>query len=176
MKLFVLVASMAVPVLAYGQSTMSCPMHEQHQTASDQHAAGVDARGDHAMGFSHEKSAHHFHLLPDGGTIEVVADDAKDAATRDEIRMHLSHIAKMFIDGDFQVPMFIHDTTPPGVPMMMSKRSAITYAFEPTTNGGQVRIASADPEAVKAIHEFLAFQIDDHRTGDSKVIAPPAHE
>ena len=71
-------------------------MHEQHQQASDQHAAGVDTRGDNAMGFSHDKSAHHFHLLPDGGTIEVVADDANDAATRDEIRMHLSHIAKMF--------------------------------------------------------------------------------
>jgi hypothetical protein len=29
---------------------------------------------------------------------------------------------------------------------------------------------------VNAIHEFLAFQIDDHRTGDSKVVASPAHE
>jgi hypothetical protein len=151
-------------------------MHEQHQKASDQHAASVDARGDHAMGFSHEKSAHHFHLLPDGGTIEVVADDTKDAETRDEIRMHLSHIAGMFTDGDFQIPMFIHDTVPPGVPVMRAKRSAITYSFEPTTNGGQVRIASADPDAVQAIHEFLAFQIDDHRTGEAKVIAPAAHE
>jgi hypothetical protein len=151
-------------------------MHEQHQQTSDQHAAGVDARGDHAMGFSHGNSAHHFHLLPDGGTIEVVADDASDATTRDEIRMHLSHIAKMFTDGDFQVPMFIHDTVPPGVTVMKSKRSAITYAFEPTRNGGQVRIASADPDAVRAIHEFLTFQIDDHRTGDPEVIAAPAHE
>jgi len=151
-------------------------MHEQHLQASDRHAAGVDARGDHAMGFSHEHSAHHFHLLPDGGTIEVVASNANDAATRDEIRMHLSHIAKMFTDGDFQVPMFIHDKVPPGVPVMKSKRSAIIYAFEPTTNGGQVHISSADPDAVKAIHEFLAFQIDDHRTGDSKVIASPAYE
>jgi hypothetical protein len=90
MKILVLVASMAIPVLAYGQSAMSCPMHEPHQQATDQHTAGVDTRGDHTMGFSHDKSAHHFHLLPDGGTIEVVADDANDAATRDEIRMHLS--------------------------------------------------------------------------------------
>ena len=151
-------------------------MLAQHQEAADPHAGGVDARGDHAMGFSHDKSAHHFHLLPDGGTIEVGADDASDATTRDEITMHLSHIAKMFTDGDFQVPMFIHDTVPPGVPVMKAKRSAITYAFEPTRNGGQVRIASADPDAVRAIHEFLTFQIDDHRTGDPEVIAAPAHE
>lgn len=168
--------SMAVPVLAYGQSAVSCPMHEQHQQASDPHAAGVDARGDQAMGFSHEKSAHHFHLLPDGGTIEVVVDDPNDAITRDEIRMHLSHIAKMLADGDFQLPMFIHDTVPPGVPVLIAKRGAIAYAFEATTDGGQVHIASFDADAVKAIHEFLAFQIDDHRTGDSRVIAPPAHK
>jgi hypothetical protein len=128
------------------------------------------------MGFSHENSAQHFRLVPDSGTIEVIADDANDVATRDDIRMHLSHIAKMFTDGDFQLPLFIHATVPPGVPVMKTKRGAITYAFEPTTNGGQVRIASADPEAVKAIHEFLFFQIEDHRTGDSKVIAPPSHE
>jgi hypothetical protein len=172
----VLVASMAIPALVFGQSVPSCTMHEQHQQTSDQHAAGVDARGDHAMGFSHENSAHHFHLLADGGTIEVVANDANDTATRDEIRMHLSHIAKMFTVGDFQVPMFIHETVPPGVPVMESKRRTITYVFEPTPNGGQVRIVSVDTDAVKAIHEFLAFQIDDHRTGDSKVVAPPAHE
>ena len=72
--------------------------------------------------------------------------------------------------------MFIHDAVPPGVSVMKSKHGEISYVFEPATNGGQVHIVSANPAAVKAIHEFLAFQIDDHRTGDSKVIAPPAHE
>jgi hypothetical protein len=176
MKLFVFAVSLAVPLLAHGQSAMSCPMHEQHEQSSDQHAADVETRGDHAMGFSHEKSAHHFYLLANGGTIEVVARDANDAATRDEIRMHLSHIAGMFSDGDFQVPMFIHDTVPPGVPVMKSKRGTISYVFAATPNGGQVRIASADPDAVKAIHEFLSFQIEDHRTGDSKSVVPSARE
>jgi hypothetical protein len=88
----------------------------------------------------------------------------------------MSHIAKMLTVGDFQVPMFIHETVPPSVLVMESKRRAITYVYEPTPNGGQARIASTDTDAVKAIHEFLAFQVDDHRTGDSKVVAPPAHE
>ena len=56
------------------------------------------------MGFSHEKSAHHFQLLSDGGAIEVVANEPDDSATRDEIRAHLSHIAQMFTEGDFQCP------------------------------------------------------------------------
>jgi len=172
MKILVLAASLALPALACGQSATSCPMHKQ-QGVSDDHAMGVDTRGDHAMGFSHEASAHHFLLLTDGGAIEVGAKDQDDKVTRDEIRMHLSHIAQMFTDGNFQVPMFIHDTLPPGVPVMESKRSAITYTFEQTPTGGRVRIATADKDALEAIHLFLSFQIDDHRTGDSKAVESP---
>jgi hypothetical protein len=137
---------------------------------SDDHAGGVDARGDHAMGFSHRASAHHFQLYPNGGAIEVDADDKDDQVTRDEIRVHLSHIAQMFTEGDFEVPMFIHDKEPPGVPVMESKRGAISYTFEPTPTGGLVRIETVDKDALEAVHQFLAFQIDDHRTGDSKTV------
>jgi hypothetical protein len=170
MKMLVLAASLALPVLAFGQTPTACPMHKQ--VTSDDHAAGVDARGDHAMGFSHEKSVHHFRLFSDGGAIEVVTNDPDDISTRDEIRGHLSHIARMFTEGDFQLPMVIHDKVPPGVPVMKSKRTAISYTFEPTPTGGRVRIATPDKDALEAIHQFLAFQIDDHRTGDSKAIEP----
>jgi hypothetical protein len=57
--------------------------------------------------------------------------------------------------------------SPPGVPVMKEKHAAINYTFQPTGRGGQVRIVTHDPEALKAIHEFLAFQIRDHRTDDS---------
>jgi hypothetical protein len=86
--------------------------------------------------------------------------------TRDEIRTHLSHIVQMFMNGNFQVPMFIHDIVPPGVPVMKSKRASITYVLEPMPTGGRLRITTTDTEALKAIHQFLTFQIDDHRTGD----------
>lgn len=172
MKMLVLTVSLALPVVACGQSATSCPMHKT-PAASDDHSAGVDMRGDRAMGFSHEKSAHHFRLFPDGGEIEITATEPDDNATRDEIRTHLSHIAKMFTDGNFEVPMFIHDTVPPGVLVMESKRPAISYVFEPTPAGGQVRIVTSDKDALEAIHHFLAFQIDDHKTGDSSVVSTP---
>jgi hypothetical protein len=134
------------------------------------HAGDVDSRGDHAMGFSHEKTAHHFTLLPDGGIIAVEADSKTDAASRDQIRMHLTHIVEMFAANDFDVPMFIHDKVPPGVPVMKQKQKAISYVFEPTASGGRVRITTRDAEAVKAVHEFLRFQIEDHRTGDAMTV------
>lgn len=145
----------------------SCPMHEQHVAASAQHRAEVEKHGDEAMGFPHDKTTHHFLLLSDGGAIDVTANDSQDSANTQAIRSHLARIFTMFANGDFSTPMFVHSQTPPGVPVMRQKRSAISYAFEELPAGGRVRIKSSDQEAIKAIHEFLRFQIADHHTGDS---------
>lgn len=88
-------------------------------------------RGEKGMGFSQQTTTHHFRLLADGGAIEIGANDPKDTSTRDQIRQHLSHVAKMFSDGNFEIPMFIHDKTPPGVPTMTELRDQIHYDFEP---------------------------------------------
>jgi hypothetical protein len=50
----------------------------------------------------------------------------------------------------------------------------IEWKFEETPNGGRVRITTKDTEALAAIHEFLRFQIEDHRTGDSTGISDGA--
>ena len=150
-----------------------CPMmaatttQDTNQPAAHaQHHAGVNERGDHAMGFSHTKTAHHFRLIRDGGVIDVSANDEKDAASRDQIRMHLAHIAELFKQGDFSKPMFTHGNVPPGVPAMTSLKAEIEYAYAETERGGRVQITTRNPEALKAIHEFLRFQIKDHETGD----------
>ena len=135
------------------------------QTPEQQHCAMMK-RGDAGMGFSHEKTTHHFVLLKDGGAIQVSANDPKDEASRDHIRMHLSHVAEMFSAGNFNVPMFIHDTTPPGVPTMTKLHSEIHYQYQQTDSGAKIMIETANPKALQAVHEFLRFQIDEHQTGD----------
>lgn len=132
------------------------------------HHDAVDKRGDHVMGFSHEKTTHHFRLYKDGGAIEVAANDPKDTDSRDQIQMHLGHIAKMFAAGDFNAPMLIHDRVPPGVPALQRLKAEVKYEFQKTERGGMVRITTSNPEALSAVHEFLRFQIDDHQTGDPK--------
>ena len=163
MKIALLVCVALASLTIHAQDS---PQGPPRQESPDQHAAGVDMRGDHAMGFSHENTKHHFEQLSDGGIIEVDANDESDVTTRDQIREHLKHIAAMFSANDFDIPMFIHDTIPPGVPEMKQKRGEITYTYLPTQRGAMVRIVTHDPEALKAVHEFLAFQIKDHRTGD----------
>jgi len=50
----------------------------------------------------------------------------------------------------------------PGTGVMAARRSAITYDEIDRPRGGEVRIKSVDPGAVAAIHEFLAFQRQQH--------------
>ena len=119
------------------------------------------------MGFSQEKTTHHFLLYKDGGAIDVAANDPKDTDSRDEIRQHLSHIATMFSEGNFDTPMFIHGTTPPGVRTMKQLHDQIHYEYGETNGGARVRIRTANAQALAAIHSFLRFQIADHQTGDS---------
>ena len=143
------------------------------QESKSCHGTAVDERGDHVMGFDHEKTAHHFRLTPSGGAIEVSANDAADTASRDAIRSHLAHIAKKFSEGDFEAPMLIHDRVAPGVPVLEKKKDRISWTYENTDAGGRIVIATADAEGLSAIHDFLRFQIEDHRTGDSTDVTGP---
>ena len=127
----------------------------------------MNKRGDHVMGFDHMKTTHHFLLQEQGGSIEVTANSADDVESSKQIRMHLKHIAMMFAEGNFKAPMLIHDQTPPGVPVMQKLKAEITYNFEEIDRGAAVRISTKDPKALKAIHDFLRFQIKEHKTGDS---------
>lgn len=155
---------------AVAQDMQDCPMHKQHAAA--QHQAEVEKHGDQAMGFPHDKTTHHFRLYSDGGAITVTANDSKDSGNMTAIRSHLTHIVAMFSSGDFSTPMFVHDQVPPGVPVMKEKRAVISYTLEPTPNGASVRIKTTDEEALKAVHEFLRFQIEDHKTGDTTGVTP----
>jgi hypothetical protein len=154
---------LALPLMA--QTTTPSPA-----AADAQRAAEVDQRGDEGMGFSHTMTRHHFHLLPDGGSIEVESDSSEDNASKEAIRRHMLRIAGMFAQGDFSLPMFIHDTVPSGVEVMKRLKDRIAYTAENTAKGVQVRIFTVSPEALEAVHEFLRFQIKDHRTNDPLAI------
>src|ERR1700733_317065 len=123
------------------QDMQSCPMHKEHMK-EQQHQAEVEKHGDEAMGFPHDKTAHHFRLLPDGGAIEVTVNDAKDAGNIQAIRSHLTHIATMFSNGDFSIPMFVHSRVPAGTTEMKERRAEISYTLEQLPTGGRVRIVT----------------------------------
>ena len=148
-------------------NSKDCPMHEQHQASMPGHAdQDMNRRGEQGMGFSQQKTTHHFFLSKDGGVIQVTANAGDDKVSVEQIRRHFDHISRAFQSGDFNIPMFVHDQTPPGVPAMIKLKDTIRYKYEQIESGARVLISSDNAEAVDAVHQFLRFQITEHKTGD----------
>jgi hypothetical protein len=78
----------------------------------------------------------------------------------------------MFSEGNFSAPMLIHEQNPPGADIMKQLKGKIKYEYAETKQGALIRIATDDAEALKAIHEFLRFQITEHMTGDPLELDP----
>ena len=127
-------------------------------------------RGAQAMGFDQERTVHHFLLYEDGGAIDVAVKEASDHANLHAVRQHLQQIAGLFKAGDFGKPALTHAQQVPGTVDMTRLKDRITYQYEETPAGGRVRIVTRDADALSAVHAFLHFQIEDHRTGDPGVV------
>jgi hypothetical protein len=131
--------------------------------SADSAFALVQARGHTAMGVDQYTSSHQFESLPDGGRISLQRGP-RDSAGVAQIRSHLRGIAEAFERGDFALPGFVHNREVPGTAVMNAHRSRITYTADTLPGGGDVRLQTSDSSAIAAIHEFLAFQRQDHRS------------
>lgn len=116
---------------------------------------------------SHETTRHSFRLFADGGAIELRATDSKDQATIEVVRAHLHEIAAQFVKNDFSTPAFVHGRTPASVAAMQRLHDAITFRYESVDRGGRIRMKTANAEALVAVHDFLKFQVVEHRTDNT---------
>jgi hypothetical protein len=145
-------------------STMPKGMsHEEHLKQMEKDAT-LKKRGADAMGFNQDATTHDFRLDPSGGSIAVTVKNGADTATLAQIRSHLKSIADGFARGDFGKPIETHAEVPPGVPVMQKYAKVISYRYEELPHGGIVHIRSTEPRAVRGIHDFLRYQIAEHRT------------
>ena len=117
------------------------------------------------MGVDQYTSAHVFEPRPTGGRI-VLRRNGPDSAGEATIRAHMAEIAAAFGKGDFAIPGAVHAMNDvPGTAEMRRLRGEISYVARDLPGGGEVRITARSAAAVKAVHEFLAFQRADHRAG-----------
>ena len=158
---------MRIPVLA----ALALLVSASATAGAGQDHASQDGRGAMVMGFDQNRTSHHFLLFADGGAIDISANDPSDAKNRDAIRSHLPHIAMMFGSGNFDAPMLVHNSASvPGAKVMAERKDRLRYQYVETPNGGRVNIVTTDPKALDAVHAFLKYQIDEHKTGDSKAV------
>ena len=140
----------------------ACARDSAPNASEDSSFAALQSRGHEAMGVDQYTSQHRFEPLPDGGRIELQRDTT-DRAGIATIRAHMRDIASRFAQGDFSIPGFVHAQEVPGTRVMAEKKTGITYEAHDLPGGAEVRIRTTDPDAVAAVHEFLAFQRGDHR-------------
>ena len=130
------------------------------------HQAALNQHGDQVMGFSHEKTSHHFVLTADGGLIEVRVNDIQDIASLTQIRGHFQHIVRMFAEGNFNAPMLVHSQDVPGTATMARLKSSLHWDLQEVPRGARITVLADNQQALDAVHDFLRFQIADHKTGD----------
>jgi hypothetical protein len=164
---FLTVTAVAVMAWLASQATGAQQAPQGQGPDHESHHREMLERGAQAMGFDQERTVHHFRLYEDGGAIEVAVKQASDHANLHAIRQHLPEIAGLFKAGDFGKPALTHAQQVPGTAEMTRLKDRITYQYGETPMGGRVRIVTRDAAALAAVHAFLRFQIEDHRTGDS---------
>jgi hypothetical protein len=138
-------------------------MHAAHGATNDSAFAGVQSRGEGVMGVNQYTSQHVFETLPDGGRIILERPSESDTADIRTIRAHMHEIAAAFARGDFSAPGLVHAQQVPGTKVMAARAAKVQYDAVDRPRGAEVRITTRDPEALAAVHEFLAFQRADHR-------------
>lgn len=130
---------------------------------SDTAFKAMDVRHGEVVGTDPMALEHQFVSQPDGGDIILERQIHEDMGIN-QIRAHLLLISRSFARGDFSLPGFVHEKPVPGTVVMAQRAGQISYTVEDLPHGGVVHIRTEDPEALKAIHSFIAFQIAEHRT------------
>ena len=165
----ILAIILALPVCVSAQSH---DIHEHPPAVRKDSAFGaMQARGKRAMGVDQYTSVHRFEDLEDGGRIELQRDrdDAQGVAA---IRAHMRAIARAFAAGDFSTPATVHLEAVPGSATMRARRRTIRYETVDLPRGAALRIRTSDPEAVAAVHRFLAYQRREHHAAGASLMAP----
>jgi hypothetical protein len=141
------------------------PAAAAHRHSGDSAFGRLQARGRVFMGVDQYTSVHRFDARPDGGRIELrrATDDARGARA---IRAHMQAIARAFAAGDFSTPAAVHLKDVPGARTMAARRGFIQYDARAVPRGATLRIVTTDTAALRAIHQFLAFQRAEHRVAE----------
>lgn len=150
-------------------SMLQAQSKEHHAGAAkhDTAFAALQERGKRAMGVDQYTSTHQFDALPDGGRIELQRD-VDDSAGVAQIRAHIRDIAGAFRRGDFSTPALVHLKDVPGTRVMSARHAVISYEPRDLPRGAELRIRTEDPRALRAIHEFMAFQRGEHHAAGKR--------
>jgi hypothetical protein len=127
----------------------------------------LNARFSKILGTDAGKVVQHYYLVKNGGVIEFTAKDPNDSASVNAIRKYLDVQKDLFEKGKNDTDTDVHGKVPDGLLVMKKLRGEITFYTVNSEGGAVLRMFSVNNQARQAIHDFMKFQIAEHKTGDS---------
>jgi hypothetical protein len=99
-----------------------------------------------------------------GGVVGIVVHDMNPTQIV-LVRSQLLQEAAKFARGDYSDPAYIHGKTMPGLAQLASGSSRMSVHYFETPSGAAITLGSTDQTLITAIHEWLAAQQRDHKSG-----------
>jgi hypothetical protein len=132
--------------------------------ADDAQQNMVMEHGSQVMPFDESQAMHMFLPSATGGVVEIVVHDMNPTQIA-LVRAHLLQEAAKFARGDYSDPAYIHGKTMPGLVQLASGSSRMSVHYFETPSGAAITLVSTDQPLITAIHEWLAAQERDHKSG-----------
>jgi hypothetical protein len=123
--------------------------------------------------YDRDRVVHHFYLSPDGGIMTLAVKDAADTETRKAVRAYVQRVSQLIVVGNLDRLREQFGQGMPGLDRIAearARKATITVRSSTPDEGSHIVFTSADPGALQGLHEFLRFQIEDLKTGDSKEV------
>jgi hypothetical protein len=132
--------------------------------ADDAHQNMVMEHGRQVMPFDQSQAMHMFLPSATGGVVEIVVHDMNPTQIA-LVRAHLLQEAARFARGDYSDPAYIHGKGMPGLVQLALGSSRMSIHYFETPSGAAITLGSTDQTLITAIHEWLAAQQRDHKSG-----------
>jgi hypothetical protein len=123
--------------------------------------------------YDRHRVVHHFYLYPDGGMMTLVVADPSDAETRKAVRAYVQRVSQLMVFGNLERMREQFGQGVPGLNRIAEARgrkATITVHSSTPDEGSHIIFSTADPGALEGLHEFLRFQMEDLKTGDSREV------
>ena len=153
-------ASRAALLAILAAFASACATHGP--SASSARQQEVAQKGSMVMPFDLMKTTHFFDDRANGGVETITANNASDQEQVGLIRSHLTKESERFSRGDFSDPAAIHGNDMPGLAALERAGDKLHVSYRDVAGGASLTYASADPEVVRAIHDWFAAQRSDH--------------
>jgi hypothetical protein len=76
----------------------------------------------------------------------------------------------MFTEGNYNASMLVHGADVPGTATMSRLKDQLHWELQETPRGARLTVTADNKTALDAVHKFLKFQIEDHKTGDCTAV------